>query len=372
MAGLYFIVLPVVWFGALGSDALSGDLAVKLGPTFAPLFGSLAKALAIGFMTFNMLHGALQPLAGGSRTLSQLADDGIFPRFLALRCQSDAPWVATLLTAAAAIGFLLIGDPVWLIAAANFTYLIAICLPSVAVWLLRRDAPELERPYRAPRGTIGLGLGAAAMWGLSAVLGFEQFGLPTVILGLAFAYAGAALYAWRQLEDRRRAGLRGIPNSLHIKLTGAMVAVLVFDGAGYLIAVQSIPKGDAAMVAALQDIFVAVAMLTITVGLVLPGMIAHAVVQVSRAARQLVSGTVAEFTLGIEALGRGDLDAAHAEVDVVPIVVHSRDEVGEMAASFNVLQAEIGRAARGLSGARDGLRNARADLLDRDWNRFLA
>ena len=37
--------------------------------------------------------------------------------------------------------FLLIGDPIWLIAAANFTYLIGICLPSVAVWLLRRDAP---------------------------------------------------------------------------------------------------------------------------------------------------------------------------------------------------------------------------------------
>src|ERR1035438_5033531 len=69
---------------------------------------------------------------------------------------------------------------------------------------------ELERPYRAPRGIIGLGVAAAVVWGISAVLGFEQFGLPTVILGLAFAYAGAGLYAWRKLEERRRLRLPGI------------------------------------------------------------------------------------------------------------------------------------------------------------------
>ena len=48
-----------------------------------------------------------------------------------------------------------------MIAAANLTYLIGIGLPNVAVWLLRRDAPKMERPYRAPRGTIELGMFAA-------------------------------------------------------------------------------------------------------------------------------------------------------------------------------------------------------------------
>jgi two-component system, sensor histidine kinase len=121
---------------------------------FAPVFGSAAKAAAIGFMMFNMFHGTLQPLAGAARALSQLADDGLLPRVLSFRTKTDVPWVATFLTAGIAIWFLWLGDPVWLIAAANFTYLIGICLPSIAVWLLRRDAPDMERPYRAPRGTI--------------------------------------------------------------------------------------------------------------------------------------------------------------------------------------------------------------------------
>src|SRR5581483_4035144 len=154
-----------------------------------------------------------------------------------------------------------------LIAAANFTYLIGICLPSVAVWLLRRDAPDMHRPYRAPRGTIMLGVVAAGVWMLSAILGFQQFGLPTVLFGLVFAYSGAALYALRIVLDRRAQGLPVITGSLHIKLTGAMLAVLVLDGAGYLLAVGSVQNGHTSLIAVLEDIFVAVAILTISVGL---------------------------------------------------------------------------------------------------------
>ena len=73
--------------------------------------------------------------------------------------------------------------------------------------------------------------------------------------------------------------------------------------------------------AILEDIFVAVAILTITVGLVLPGMIAHATQQVREAADRLARGTLADLTRAMDALGRGDLDAAHARVDLTPIHV---------------------------------------------------
>ncbi|MBC7454687.1 MAG: amino acid permease [Massilia sp.] len=362
MAGVFFVLLPLVWLGTLGADAMGQDLALVLGPTFAPLFGAAGKAVAIWFMILSMFSGTLQPLAGAARTLSQLSEDGLLPRMLARRSRTDTPWVATVLTAAMAIFFLLLGDPLWLIAAANFTYLIAIALPSVAVWLLRRDAPTMARPYRAPRGTITLGLGAAVVWGVSALLGFEQFGLPSVLIGLLFAYSGSLLYAWRKYADRRLLGLPGIARTLHLKLTGAMILVMVLDGAGYLLAVSSIPPQQGALMTVLSDIFVAVAILTISVGLVLPGMIAHSMVEISQAARQLAGGTLAEFSRAMRALGRGDIDAAHASVSIMPVVARSRDEVGDMADSFNLLQQEVAAAAVGLDGAREGLRQARHEL----------
>jgi diguanylate cyclase (GGDEF)-like protein/PAS domain S-box-containing protein len=364
LATLYFVVLPVVWLGVLGPEPLGQDLALVLGPTFAPIFGNAGKAAAIWFMVFSMFSGTMQPLAGASRTLMQLSEDGLLPRFLALRSRTDAPWAATLLTAGMAILFLLIGDPIWLIAAANFTYLIGISLPSVAVWLLRKDSPAALRPYRAPDLAIQLGLLAAMVWAISALLGFEQFGLPTVVIGVVFAYAGSALYAWRTISDRRRAGLPGLQFALQFKLTGAMLMVLVLDGAGYLLAVSNIPPQQSALMTGLADIFVAVAMLSITVALVLPGMVAHAAKELSEAARHLAAGTMAEFSRAMSALGRGDLDAAHARFDVAPVRIHSRDEVGEMAASFNLLQGEIGNAAVGLGYAREGLRQARGQLTE--------
>ena len=315
-------------------------------------------------MMFNMFHGTIQPLAGAARTLAQLAEDGLAPRILNRRSRTDAPWVATLLTASFAILFLLIGDPIWLIAAANFTYLIGICLPSVAVWLLRRDAPDALRLYRAPRGTIGLGLVAASIWGCSALLGFQQFGLPTVVIGLLMAYSGAGLYALRMLEDRSRHGLSGFGRSLHVKLTGAMLLVLALDAAGYILAVQAIPNAREGFVVALEDIFVAVSILTVSVGIILPGMIAHSADQVSEAAKRLAFGTVRDLAAAMDALGAGNLDAAHASVDIVPVTVSSRDELGAMAKSFNVLQQGVKQAALGLDRAREGLSAARAELLD--------
>jgi len=360
MATLYFLVLPVVWLGVIGSDAMAGDLTETLGPTFAPLFGGGAKAAAVGFMVFNMFHGTIAPLTGVCRTLSQLSEDGLLPRFFAKRIRrTDAPWVATAFTAACAIVFLLIGDPVWLIAAANLTYLIGIALPNVAVWLLRRDQPNMHRPYSAPRGMIWAGLIAALTWGVSTILGFQQFGLPTVIFGLVLTYSGAILYAWRKWEDHRRDGGKGVPHSLQVKLTGAMLAVLLFDGIGYYIAVCNNSSGNPALIAVLEDIFVIVALLTITVGLILPGMVAHAAVEVRNAAGKLATGTLADLSKAMQALAAGNLDDAHARVDITPVVVHTRDELGQMAMSFNTMQEEVKRAATGLDGARDGLRDSR-------------
>ena len=366
MASVYFVVLPIVWLGVFGAHGLDGnhgaDLAKGLGPTFAPLLGAAGKAAAVWFMVLNMFHGTVQPLAGAARTISQCAEDGLLPRLLEKRNKRDVPWVATAMTAGFAIVFLVAGDPVWMIAAANFTYLISIGLPSVAAWLLRRNAPDAHRPYRAPKGTIVLGGLAAGVWGISTVLGFQQFGLPTVLFGLALAYSGSAAFAWRKRSDRIRAGEPSLGRSLHLKLTGAMLAVMALDGAGYLIAVANIPSGHEALVTVLEDIFVGVAILTVTVGLILPGMIAHATTQVAEAASRLTKGTIADLTRAMGALGEGDLESARARVTVEHVDVKSRDEVGAMARAFNAMQDEVELAALSLDGARDELRRSRDHL----------
>lgn len=355
---MYGVLLPVVWLGVLGSDALQGDLAVALGPTFAPLLGDVARAAAIWLMVFNGLHCVIQPLAGASRTLMQLAEDGLVPRLFGLRSRLDVPWVSTLVTAAAAVALLLWGGPLWLVAATNLAYLVSLALPSVAVWLLRRDAPDLPRPYRAPRGTIVLGIGAAAGWNAIAVLGFQQFGLPSVLVGLALCLSGAALYVVRVCGDRRRAGLSTFSGSMQVQLTGAMLAVLALDAAIGLLAVRNVGQEQTMLLAALEDMFVEVGILTLAVALVLPGIIAFATGQVADAAKRLANGTLADVEAALEALSRGRLDPVPIRVDDRPLSAHVGEELGAMTASFNTMQGEIARIAVALDGARENLRRA--------------
>jgi signal transduction histidine kinase len=97
-------------------------------------------------------------------------------------------------------------------------------------------------------------------------------------------------------------------------------------------------------------------------------MIAHSAVEVAAAADRLAVGTMADFSRAMTALASGDLDGASARVDFVPVVATSRDEVGEMARSFNTLQHEIAKAAIGLTGAREGLRRARDELTETNVN----
>ena len=363
MASLYFVVMPIVWLGVFGPGPLQGDLATTLGPSFAPLLGGLAKSAAIWFIAFNMFAGTLQPMSGASRTLSQLSQDGLLPRSLGYRHpRTDAPVVAIGITALFSIAFLIAGDPTSVIAAANLTYLIGIALPSVAVWILRRNEPDRERPYRARSSSLRLGVMAAFVWLLSTMLGFEQFGLPIVIFGLLLAYSGSVAYWWRTSLDRRRAGVRGPRRSIHFKLTGALLTVLVLDTVGYLIAVNNVPRFDAPLVAGLKDIFVTVGLLTIAVGLVLPGLIANTTEQVVATADYLSDRVLAEMTDAIEAFSAGELERADFSFDVHPLSVRTQDEFSTLAESFNAMQDRIVRVSRALSHAVDQASQQRNEL----------
>src|SRR5262249_10111225 len=134
------------------------------------------------------------------------------------------------------------------------------------------------------------------------------------------------------------------------------------DGAGYLLAVNDAKTGDTAFTTLLEDIFVAVALLTISVGLVLPGMVGHAVNEVARAANPLSTGTPADLSPAMRARAQGDLDAGWAQASVRPIVVHSHEELSDMATSFNLMQDEIATIAWSLDSAREDLRHTRDEL----------
>ena len=106
---------------------------------------------------------------------------------------------------------------------------------------------------------IGLGLVAACVWAVSAVPGVPA--VRAADRGLRprpRLLRAPRCYAVRIWQDRRSAGDRGVQTSLHKKLTGAMLLVMTLDSVGYLIAVRFVDSAKPGLIAALEDIFVAV------------------------------------------------------------------------------------------------------------------
>lgn len=359
---LYYFIIPAIWLGTLGLAPLKEAVA-PISPLFAPfLLGPAAHVATAIFFISNAMVTCFEAMNNSPRALAQIADDGLIPAFFGWRTKLDVPWISILITGAAAIVIVWYNAPTWFLAAVSFEYVLCLVFASIAVWLLRRHAPDLPRLYRAPRGFIGLGLVAAFAWIVCTVFGFQQFGLPTIVASILFAFSGLILYFWRKISDRRKAKLPLIPRTLHFKLAGTMISVLVLDAIGYLIAVSYISKENVTLIVVLEDIFVVVALMTLTVGFTLPGTVANAAEEISEAAKQLVKGTLKDFSTAMVALGQGNLEEAHAKITITPVKINSRDEIGEMGHHFNIMQEEIKHAAIGLEGARKGLQKARDDL----------
>ena len=290
MASLYFVVLP----GGLARDArqrpLTGDLANVLGPTFAPLLGGAAKAAALLFMVFNMFHGTLQPLAGavadalaaGRGRPAPALPGAADPHRRALGRDRCSPRHA-------AIVFLLAGRPDLGGRRGEPDLPHRHRLPNVAVWLLRRNEPDLPAALPAPHGARSASASSPPASGASRrSSASSSTGCRRSCSGWRSPTPAPSLYAWRcwsrpppgRGSDQRPVDAR---EAHRRDAAGARPGRRRLPARGRPAAEQREPS----LVSALQDIFVAVAMLTISVGLVLPGMIAHAGSEVMRAADDL-------------------------------------------------------------------------------------
>jgi amino acid transporter len=183
MVAVYSLV-PVLTLAAVEPNSVAG------GPV--PLFESLpgasswARSVLVPVALMGALFLTLNTIAiGSSRTLSQMARNGEAWPVLGRLNRHGAPGNALLFdlvfnATVLAVSFLLNENraevPIALLASANVGYFVCLILALVATWMMRRTAPDLERPFRAPPGAVGLGLliavfntvllaGAGAAWG---------------------------------------------------------------------------------------------------------------------------------------------------------------------------------------------------------------
>ena len=190
-----FSLVPVLVLATVEPGTVAGG-PVQLFESL-PGASSWAGAVLVPVALVGAFFLALNTIAiGSSRTLWQMARNGEAWPVLGRLNRHGAPgnallfdlvFNATVLAASFLINENRAEVPIALLASANVGYFVCLILALVAAWMMRRTAPGLARPFRAPRGAVGLGLflavfNTALLAGAGAAWGWHNIALGVAVL----------------------------------------------------------------------------------------------------------------------------------------------------------------------------------------------
>jgi amino acid transporter len=208
-----FVFTAVVIVGVIGATANVDPLTVYT-QVIAVVFGSGAGVIQwlIGVpLIIALTLSVLNAIAGSARSLYQVAQDGMLPRWFAKVNKHGTPARAMAFNTAASIIVLFFGSPVRIYVFSNMGYLASIAIALFGYFLYRQYRPELPRPVRLPTAAKWVALGMAVaftfIWAYggwhSPALVVGESSERLFFLGLVILLAYLPLYWWRVAGDRR-------------------------------------------------------------------------------------------------------------------------------------------------------------------------
>ena len=198
------LIILVLNPGVVGSQQIGGS-GTPLLDGLAVIFPDGRIASIISLFALTGLIASLQGIMfAAGRNIYSLSRAGYYPKFLSLTgSQTKAPWVALL--AATVIGiFLIIFLPIFLgidnetlafslLSMAVFGAVISYALQMAAYLLLKKNLPNINRPYLSPVGAGGAWISMIIAIVVLVVLFFSpDYRMPVIYL--AFAFLAGLLY----------------------------------------------------------------------------------------------------------------------------------------------------------------------------------
>lgn len=190
------VTSAAVYDGMLAPDIYSGMGVAK---ALSGILGNTAfiANLVVVMLILALLLSIMTTMSGASRTLYQGSADGLLPKFLSKVNEHGAPTSAMWANMIFNFVLLMMSDYMFLLAAANVSYVIFNFLNLNAGWIHRLDRPNWERPYKAPTILIVLGTFLAFVNVTLMGLGANIWGAGTLMSGLVMAGLVFPIFIWR-------------------------------------------------------------------------------------------------------------------------------------------------------------------------------
>jgi amino acid transporter len=218
-----YTLIPIAFVVVIGTKAL-GNVALADPKTIfvsfaAKVFGTGAGSSLLSWLIAIMLIlalilSALNAITGTARSLHQMSMDGQFPRFFQHTNIHGVPDRAMMFNIVCSIIVVFFGGAVEIYTFSNVGYLASFVPVLVGYYLLRRDRPNLRRPYKLPEFMKYVALGLAAVYTFIYFYGGITYStckcseaghstLPYYFIGFAVLAAYLPMYWWRKRDDVR-------------------------------------------------------------------------------------------------------------------------------------------------------------------------
>jgi amino acid transporter len=223
--GLFiYTMIPVAFVIVIGVKQLGNAALVDPKTIFvnfaSKVFGSgstfLNWLIAI-MLILALILSALNAITGTARSLHQMATDGQFPRFFQKVNHHGVPDRAMIFNVVCSILVVFAGGAVEIYTLSNVGYLASFLPVLVGYYLLRKDRPNVRRPFKLPEWMKYVALAIAALYAVIYFYGGPVYAncscnaagkttLPYYFIGIGILLMYLPLYWYRKrIEDKRPA-----------------------------------------------------------------------------------------------------------------------------------------------------------------------
>jgi amino acid transporter len=220
-----YALIPISFILVLGTKALNPGSGLFDPKTIfvnfsQQVFGGGGKALdwIVAFLLIvALVLSALNAITGTARALHQMSVDGQFPRFFQHTNTHGVPDRSMMFNVVVMIAVVFMGGAVEIYTFSNVGYLASFLPVLVGYYLLRRDRPNLKRPFKLPEFFKYVALGLALFYAIIYFYGGPIYAACTCSLAgrntLVYYFIGIAtllsylpLYWYRKkVEDKKHA-----------------------------------------------------------------------------------------------------------------------------------------------------------------------
>lgn len=199
------ICASMTWY--LPLDVVLNDPYTPLLPLAEAVYGPLFTKVFGFFLIVGLIIGTNACFLPASRVLFEASKSGLMPKCFGKLNKNQVPFIAIVSIFIVNVLFLSTTggeQPTFMVVAGGISYFLMVFFAGLAVPVMRKDFPELNRPYKTPTIICYLSVASSFFYLSMLIVGTMPYGLKNILYGIGLTLIAIPLYWYRvHVEDKR-------------------------------------------------------------------------------------------------------------------------------------------------------------------------